>query len=146
MPIKIKKRLTFKEIPKNVQRQYSKAAKPVIADLIIDKITQGISPVKGEGRFTRYSKSYSKKKGRRAPVDMLDTGKMLESIRVRLAGKLRKIEIFFKSKIAGYHTRGDGKLPMRKLLPTEKGETFTNDIIRKMIRLLDKTVSRETKR
>lgn len=146
MPLKVKKVLTFKEIPKRVQRKYSKAAKPIIADLIVEKILSGKSPVRGGGSFEKYSDSYKKIKGRVLPVDMLVTGKMLESVRVKLSGSLRRIEISFKSKIARYHDRGMGRLPVRKLLPSRRGEAFTNDIIRKMIKILETTVSKETRR
>lgn len=140
--IKIKKGLGLTQYKKNLEKKITLKWKREIADLIIDKITQGISPVQGHGRFEPYSDSYAKKKGRKQPVDMVVTGKMLESIVVNIVSNNR-LSIYFRSRIAKYHNE-DGRV-IRRLLPNQKGETFKSDIMARLKKLVKEAI-KETKK
>ena len=108
----------------------SREAKREIESLIIAEILQGKSPVEGK-RFKQYNKQYADqfKRGRRRPVNMFKTGKMLDSLEVTQSRGRTGILIRFKSKIADYHDRlGAGKSKViRRLLPRTR-EKFKKHI------------------
>ena len=118
---------------------------------VISSIRKGKSPVRGEGRYKRYSDSYIKrimsKKfkeqfGKRvSPVNLRLTGAMLKSI-FRNFPK-NKIVIGFKSEIAFFHQTGAGNLPVRKLLPDASDRGFNVIITRKVTALIEKNLDRE---
>lgn len=135
----------IKKMVDNVSKKFSLDLKAEIADVIAEKITSGISPVDGQGRYKNYSESYSTTKGRVAPVDMIVTGNMLNSLTVKQSA-IGRIKIFFNSKIADYHQKGSNKLPKRELLPNRRGSTFTLDIIKKIKTILEKAVRKEVTR
>jgi hypothetical protein len=95
-------------------------------------------------KFKQYSNAYAKKKGGKRPVDMNVTGKMLDSLHVK-QNKIGQLIIQFKSKIAGYHQEGGGKLPQRKLLP-QRGEKFAKGIMKLIIKTLEKAAKSVTRR
>lgn len=149
MPIKVKTTLKLKDITRDAQERFNKNAAIEIIDLIIAKITSGQSPVKGYGRFTKYSDDYSKKKGRKQPVDFVLSGRFLESLRAqRSKGVSRgRIRVFFKDeKLFKAHNNGEGKNPVRRLLPTKTRETFKNDIMKKIVSILNNAVKQSIKR
>lgn len=106
-----------------------------IRNEIISTIMSGQSPVKGK-RFKNYSLPYAQrfKGGKLKPVDMFRTGEMLASLiitRIR-----RGISIAFASETAVFHDKlGAGKSKViRRLLPVvSKGETFKQNIMRKIV-------------
>lgn len=122
--------LTKKKLDKASKIALKEIGKDVI-DLVIDKVTSGTSPVRGYGRYEPYSDGYAKKKGRKAPVDLLVTGKMLQSLRFKFINP-RTIEFFAKDKKFPWHNEGRGSLPKRKVLPNKSGEEFKSDIQNKL--------------
>jgi hypothetical protein len=121
-----------------------KKAAEMVAEEIIITILSGKSPVKGE-RFKAYSKSYAKVKGRRAPVDMVQSGKMLDSLKVKIE-KTGTVSIEFGDKKADFHNFGTKRLPIRRLLPTENGQELKANILRKLNREVQKIVDDFVKR
>ena len=145
MPAKISKSLNIKGILPAANSTFAKEMKAAIADVIVEQIISGISPVKGKNRFKKYSKSYAKVKGREAPVDMLDTGNMLNSLKVvQKRGLPATIEIIFKDIVATYHNDlGAGKSKViRRLLPNRSGEEFKKTIQNKINALAQKAIDK----
>jgi hypothetical protein len=136
MGIKVKISLSsLKGYPKNVKKNFSLDLKREMADVIAERILSGKSPVAGK-KFEKYSEGYAKKKGRSAPVDLLVTGKMLNSLEVR-QNRAGSVRIFFRSAIAVFHDK-KGRV-IRRLLP-RTGEDFAAPIRRKIISILKKAV------
>ena len=106
---------------------------------IVREISEGRSPVKRTGgRYAPYSASYklaidkgrySNFNKRKRPVNLILSGKLLKSIFSRPIGK-NKIVIGFDNFLADIHNRqGAGKSKVvRRMLPTNEGETFTDSI------------------
>ena len=140
MSIKVKTRLTLKEMPDNISKRFARDLKDDIRDDIVSEILQGNSPVKGK-QFKKYSKSYAKIKGWEKPVDMNKTGKMLKSLTVK-QNKIGQLRIYFKDEKATFHNEGKGNLPERRLLPKGK-ETFKSGIMKMIMRTLRKAVKKE---
>ena len=138
MKATVSTKLFLKQLPKDIKKNFAIDMKREIADVIAAKIISGKSPVAGHGEFEEYSDSYEKKKGRKAPVDILVTGKMLDSLTVKQNTKGDLI-IFFKSKIAKYHSDKRSARKLRRLLPTTR-ETFEKGIWRKILSILKKAV------
>jgi hypothetical protein len=148
MPVKIKgvKQLDnrLKRILPDARSNFAREMKKTIVDIIVEKIVSGLSPVKGQNRYPKYSDDYAKKKGRSQPVDLVDTGKMLENLRARQTAK-NTIVLEFPSakqrnKAIG-HNEGANNLPQRKILPTKKGETFKQEILNKIIKIVEKAIN-----
>jgi|GEM_PF-3705359 hypothetical protein len=147
MPLKVKKKLFLKEMPKDIKKNFSVDLKKTIADEIVKVILGGKSPVRSAGTFEQYSDSYSKQKGRKKPVDLLKSGKMLESIRVK-QNKIGQLLIEFLDKKAPYHNYGQGRVPERKMLPSKKGERFNvklTKVINSILRLAVKKAVKKQK-
>lgn len=154
--MKIKVTLDLKKLtktPEKIRKNFAKDLKSEIADKIVERIISGKSPVKGK-KFEPYADSYAKIKGRKAPVDMLQSGKMLESIRVsqNVDGS---IKIGFNDIKAQYHhedgivrggksTGQPKKVVKRRLLPTARNESFTNEIFDFIKRIARKAVKKES--
>lgn len=124
------------------QQDLSKAAR-VFEKKIPELISKGISPVKGEGRFKKYSDVYRDaiKKGRypgkrQRPVNLKLTGELLNSLKVET--KQNKIIIRFNNPLADIHTnQGAGKSKtIRKMLPQD-GEVFSDVIFEEIIKILE---------
>ena len=139
MGVTITKKLTLKSIPKDIKKGFSRGLKAEIADDIVSEILSGRSPVAGH-KFKPYKSV--KYKGRLSPVDMLRSGKMLESIKV-VQNKIGQVLISFRSVIATYHQKGAGSLPIRKLLPSGK-EKFNPKLMKKITKILSKAVKKAT--
>lgn len=126
-----------------------KLAANEIEKKIISEIEAGRSPVKNvKRRFPRYSDSYRKtiKKSRGifaskrvSPVNLKLTGKLLQSIFSRSVGS-SKVQIGFDNFLADIHNReGAGKSRIvRRMLPTNPGETFTDNIFKAVLARLDR--------
>lgn len=144
MPAKIKNNLKIAKILPDARSNFAKEMKASIVDVIVEKILSGRSPVKGSNNYKAYSKGYAKYKGRKQPVDMNDTGNMLNSLKATQSNDNRSITISFtgaqNKKIAAIHDNGEGKMPQRKLLPTRKGEIFKKEIMDKIYKLLNNAI------
>ena len=128
MGLNLIKNIDFRKIKGKLKRPViiPKGERQRIADVIVERITQGSSPVRGEGRYAPYADSTQIYKGRPAPVDLIDSGNMLNSLIVIQLKKGMRIKFSRKNarKIASHHQNGDGKLPVRKIIPV-KSEKFT---------------------
>lgn len=144
MAIKVRKKIFLKEMPDDISKKFAKDIKLDIGDEIIQEILSGKSPVKGK-RFKKYSQAYAKKKGREAPVDLLESGEMLESIKV-VQDSMGRVEISFSDEKAEIHNKGKGKMPARRLLPSKKGEVFKPSLMKKIYKILEKAVKKAVKK
>lgn len=151
MPVKIR---GLKKTDKNLKKmlpdartKWAREMKSTIVDIITEKITSGISPVKGQNRYKKYSSKYSKEKGRSAPVDLVNSGDMLNNMKARQT-RTGDIIIEFpdkeQNKKAVYHNYGRGNNPQRKILPKSR-ETFKADILNKILQALRKAVRESIK-
>lgn len=125
---------------KNLRKKIDKAKSQVGAAIekelrkeVLKDIKAGRSPVKGQGRFKRYSDSYRKLIKRSlggikkpSPVNLELTGELLDSVFTQV--KNNKVTIGFKDKKFEYHNEGKGNLPVRRILPTKGGEEFNRSI------------------
>lgn len=141
MPIKVKKKIFLKDMPKDIKKKFGKDLKKEIGDEIILDIIQGKSPVRSH-TFKPYADI--KYKGRKKPVDMHVSGKMLKSIRVK-QDRLGRLLISFKSKTAAYHQEGTSKMPQRKLLPA-KNEQFNIRLTKFIKKILELAVKKTTRK
>jgi hypothetical protein len=154
VPIKVKSNLkSAKQITQEIKDKFVKEISTgesnyELIRILQDVIRKGLSPVDGEGRFEKYSASYKRaiKKGdlgpekKPSPVSMYLTGEMLGSLRV--VEKNGKAILEFEDEKAVYHQKGKGKLPVRKLLPTGRFETFNKRILQVLINALKKAVKK----
>ena len=138
--ISVKTTLLLKDLPKNIKKNFSRELKRDIGDAIVKEILEGRSPVRGK-KFEQYSVGYGKIKGRRKPVDLLGSGKMLESIRV-VQTKIGRVVIKFLSPIAKYHN-GEGRVD-RLMLPNGR-QTFNARLTKIIDKILDKAIKKATK-
>jgi len=151
MPAKIKGikplKLKLKKIPFDARSFAAIEIKRSIVDIIVEKIVSGVSPVKGQNRYKKYSDEYSKVKGRKSPVDLVDTGDMLNAMVAKQTNK-GSIIISFKGaaaqKLAAIHQFGQGKMPARQMLP-QRGQIFKADIMNKIVKIIDKAVKKAIK-
>lgn len=129
----------------DIKKEFIKSAKKDLQEIIVEEnIKRGTSPVKGEGRYTKYSDSYKDAiKGGRykgeskkiTPVNLTLSGKMLNSFKVESISS--GIRMIFKDKKAKYHNElGAGKAKtIRKMLPLE-GESFSTKVSKQILDLL----------
>ena len=143
MPIKIIKKLFLKDLPSNIKKNFAVEVKREMADEIAKEILSGKSPVTGD-RFEEYSDSYEKIKRRKKPVDMLNTGEMLDSLTIK-QDKMGRVKIFFKDKKAKWHQEGEGNLPVRRLLPA-RDEEFNARLNKALMKLLKNAVKKTIKK
>ena len=142
MPLTVKKNIpNSKKLFRDIKNKFQKNLKRTIVDIIIEYIVSGRSPVKGYGTYKKYSESYAKVKGRERPVDLLQSGRMLENmVAVKKDGG---VTIKFRDKrnadLTSYHNFGQGNLPKRRILPSQN-EAFKKGITDKISKLLNKAV------
>ena len=122
-----------------------------ILQAVKKEISQGKSPVEGEGRLRGYSPSYSNQ----IKVSLGRLGKRVRPVNLYLTGKLMAsgyvkpvtdgVAIGFSDKKAVYHDRdGAGKSKvLRRMLPTRKGEIFSRTIMAAARKLLVMDVIRK---
>lgn len=109
-------------------------------------ITSGISPVQGQRRFEGYKnpKKYPAGQKSQRPVNMTLTGSMLAALTYRInAGTAFSIGWFgggIEAKKAANHNAGN-TVPQRRLLPTEKNESFNVSITRSLKNYYAKIIS-----
>jgi len=146
MGIKITTNLNLTGIPKSIKKEFLRknSEKRAVEGAIIEEIVQGRSPVKGE-KWKDYSDGYAKKKGRKKPVDMAESGKLLEALRVTKHNN-GEVSISFKgqAQLAKYHDfLGAGKSKVvRRLLPRKAGEEFKKRIQNTINEMMNRAVLR----
>ena len=135
-----KVRIDLKRVKRKINKFRDKAA-PVVAEVlkkeVVGSIERGVSPVnRGGVRYKKYSDSYRNQiksgrfSGKRvSPVNLKLTGELLASFFVKINRK--SITVGFDNRLADIHNRrGAGKSKViRRMLPTNKGETFSRSII-----------------
>jgi len=118
-------------------------------------LERGISPVRGERRFEKYSKSYTEaiQKGwlehakNVRPVNLFLSGRMLGALEFKASyGKL-EVGIWDPEmvELASYHQEGTDKMPKRKFIPDTSGEYLTVTIDRALINKLKDIINRSIK-
>jgi len=143
-----KVRTNFKDAKRDIAR-FKRIAKASLSVALKGEIKQsierGVSPVKGEGRFAKYSESYGdaikagKYKPKRVrPVNLKLTGVLLNSLKVLVIKS--GLRISFDNKLADIHNReGAGKSKTkRRMLPTNNGEQFSRSITMRMKEVLNR--------
>ena len=157
-------RRTKKGLIPQVRKDFNKKGPVKVKQAIVQDMIKGISPVKGKGKWGKYSDSYKEeidtntsKKMRDAsptksktPVNLRLTGKLHRSLKVFSAGGfLRKYRLVveFNNFLADIHNRrGAGKSKkVRRLLPTESGEFFNKRVTDVLINELKKSADRIAK-
>lgn len=148
-----------KGLIKDVQNEFSKKGPVKIKQAIVQDLIKGISPVQGGGKYKKYSPTYKKeiRKGSSNTMRSARPTKSISPVNLRLTGTLhRSLKSFFKRNaliiqfkdfLADIHNRrGAGKSKViRRLLPTEKGETFNRRINTVMIDQIKKAVDKVAK-
>lgn len=162
MPIYIKKsaRLTnlLKGTPfiSDIRKEFNKRGPNEFRKTMLEQIAKSISPVKGEGKFVRYSESYIEQiRGslgeiwakQITPVNLKLSGTLLNSLKVYGVGLLSKtyvLRIQFTNFLADIHNRrGASKNKViRRLLPTNNGEEFNYTISRQLLKSLREAVEK----
>ena len=107
------------------------------------------------GKFPPYSVSYAnrKKAGRRTPVTLKDTGKMLKAFQVLKSDyKAKELKFKYGTKAnqqgikMNEHNDGAGRLPVRRIAEDNAlGSMVEKSIVRNFARVVDKNLSRMTK-
>lgn len=147
----------FMNIPKKVKEKFRAAQLSYLVGLIKELYQKGISPVRGGGRFKRYSDSYREqikrgtgeaglKNNQVSPVNLTLTGEMGDSLKVRDSGGRTFVE-FDDPKAYFHNTSGVGKSRViRRLLPDRQGEKFSREIEQRIldsVRAIVKSVTRK---
>lgn len=108
-----------RELRENLEREEPvMMAAQLGREMMIRRTRQGIDRL---GRIFRYYRpSTAKRKGRRSPVDLTESGRMLEGLHVRPEGFWmtgRRADIYFRhprdKRIARYHIEGTRKMAKR---------------------------------
>ena len=142
MKLKFRKSLTLNTLIPDAKANFlSSTTRREIKNAVLEEILSGKSPVKGK-KFKRYSPSYAKLKGKKSPVDMFVTGRMLESLQVRASKS--SFFLAFTNKIAEYHN-STGRV-IRRLLPTFRGERFSSKIEKLIQKALELALSKSVKK
>lgn len=108
-----------------------------IVEEALDNIAQGISPVRGYGRFERYKdrKKYPGDRKPARPVNLWLSGAMLRAYWYRLGRQKNSIEVgivrgsLSEKNKASYHNEGTEHMAQRKITPGE-GEEWSVTIMR----------------
>lgn len=125
-------KLDLSGIPESQWAQVKREIKSYLEDAILDKISQGQSPVKGMKEFPKLKESYAKAKkgGDRTPNLNLE-GDLWNSIKAKSIGGEAALEVgVFRSKEAPKafnHNEGD-TLPTRRFIP-KNNQAFSDDIM-----------------
>ena len=139
---------------KLARERWAKEASEEVKKEIIKSIEEGMSPVKGVGRYEPYSESYKEaiNKGRYSaynkktnPVNLKLSGKLHKSIRTRITKT--GFSIWFTDRKFTYHNDlGAGKSRViRPILPTGAGERFRSKIEKVITDIIIKHFYKEKK-
>jgi len=168
VPVVVKKDLkNLKQLIPKIRKTYVRKVRSGIGNQIIKKnISKGLSPVKGKGRFQKYSDSYKetikgnvsfrKIKGKVVPLPFPDASvfglKKLTPVNLKLSGQMLStfftkvikdsLLIGFRDPLSEIHDqKGAGASQVkRRMLPTEPGEEFKPSISRWIRNQLEKAV------
>lgn len=139
---------SLKSIVKNVNApKYTQEIGKVIVREMLNSIARGISPVRNERRFVKYSDGYSRairkqyksitdysssKKVR--PVNLNLSGQMLRALTYKSRRGALQIGIFTSdmAKRAKKHQLGLDGVPRRRFIPAQNGEELTVSIMRQL--------------
>lgn len=150
----IKKETTekYKSSLQKATAKWQVIAAQEIKPMIVEMIVKGQSPVQGQGRYKDYSQSYKKQiAGKKykslgkklRPINLTLTGEMLRSIKSRPI--INGIAVWFTDKKAKYHDKlGAGKSKViRKMLPNDQGQKFSNVIGKRLREILSNELTKE---
>lgn len=144
MAITIKINIDLKKQLKDARSASSKQIKKEIVAEVIKDYNKGISPINGFNSFVQYASSTAKKKGRRKPVTIKETGALHDSLTARQKAD-GVIEVFFKGKrngkIASFIHFGTDFMDARPLLPTS-GLEFKKRITDKFVKIIDSNIKK----
>ena len=152
-------RLLDGKLAEDVRKEFAKRGPIKVKQAIVQDMIKGISPVKGGGKWTKYSESYAKEIRRGTSSRMRAAGsKRVTPANLRLTGQLHtRLKVFmsrkalvmqFKDFLADIHNKlGAGKSKViRRLLPTEQDEQFNRRINTVIFDQLNKAVNIIAKR
>lgn len=162
MPIYIKKSAGLDKILKGspiiseIRKDFNNRGPDNFRKAILADMNKSISPVKGKGKWIKYSDSYIKAIGGElgaiwdkqiSPVNLKLSGELHNSLKVFGVGLLSKtyvLRVQFNDFLADIHNRrGAGKKKViRRLLPTESNEEFNYGLTRVLLNSLRDSVAR----
>ena len=161
MPVYVKKSAGLDKMLKgslvqDIRVDFNKRGPQEFRKAILADMNKSISPVKGKGKWIRYSASYIKKIqgelgitwGKQvSPVNLKLSGELHNSLKVFGVGLLSKtyvLRIQFDDFLADIHNRrgASKKKVIRRLLPTENGEEFNYGLTRVLLNSLKASVGR----
>lgn len=157
MGVKVRKNITLGDLATDIKREFSRQIDETLETEIKKSIGRGVSPVGKFGKFPRYSKEYAERKGvSRQPVDLIDTGDLINSLSVN-STRAGTEEASFDSELAEFHngnsenkpkqgTKLRNGLPVRRILPDRKGEQFSESITNKLVSKVNRIVNAATKK
>jgi len=130
---------------RDIAKANSKASRQIKADIvdsILDEYNKGLSPVKGVNNYKAYRPSTAKRKGRRFPVNLKESGRLHASLKA-VQKTSSSILLFFSGArnrdIAKYHQFGTPHMDARPMLPT-KGQEFKKRITDRFIKIVRKAL------
>lgn len=162
----------LKKIVRDTGVNYIRGAKTLLDRKIVSEMKKGKSPVKNGRWDAPYSQSYKdvlkgkvsfrKIKGATIPfkspdLNIIGLGKRISPVNLKLSGQLHNslstiikgfsLIIDFKDKLAKIHNKlGAGaSKAIRRMLPTEKGEDFNDEIDRGLTKALANAVRKAIK-
>ena len=138
MAIKIKTNINLKKQLQGATSKSSKKIKTEIVEEILKDYNKGISPVKGFNQYKAYKPSTAKKKGRKKPVTLKESGNLHDSLTAIQKSNTR-IELTFRGaknkRVASYHQYGTENMDARPMLPS-RGQEFKKRVIDKMRKII----------
>lgn len=147
MAIRIKKNFNFKKSLEGARSNSSRRIKNAIVEEILSDYNRGISPVAGTNSYKPYRPSTAKKKGRKKPVTLNNTGKLHASLKAVQKGK-KTINISFtgsrNQQISAYHQFGTTYMDARPMLPT-RGMKFKKRIVDMFNKIISKELAKAFK-
>jgi len=145
MGVKIKVNLNIRKQLQAAQSLSSRQIKKEIINEIDSNYSKGISPVRGFNVYKAYRESTAKKKGRKTPVTIKESGKLRASL-TAVQKKRHSISIFFRGKrnqkLSQYINFGTIFMDARPLLPIARGQTFKKRITDKFNKIVSKSLNR----
>lgn len=120
-----------------------------LTDAIKKDVKDATSPVTGEA-FQGLSDAYKAKKkaaGKGTKANLIFTGKLIDSIRVKATGGEVNVTVLKsqQDKADGHNNfSGDSKLPERKFIPNEdNGESFRKGILDEIVKIVESRVEED---
>lgn len=162
MPVYIKKSTSLSKllagtpIISDIRKEFERKGPDTFRKAMLADMNKSISPVKGAGKWVKYSDSYiTAVKGFLgqawgkdiSPVNLKLSGELHNSLKVYGIGLLSKtyvLRISFNDFLADIHNRrgASKKKVIRRLLPTNNGEEFNYGLTRILLNSLKDAVAR----